>query len=236
MKAGTAVLEGGGVQEAYALVDGARDLPLAGNEIKVYPDGLDGSGIQMAGMGAIGGKLPGSPSRLSSGPGAASSVSPQAAVEYYLDHRVEAVKHIQDELKIVFEDVYGKSEKKIAVKDEERLIEKYIKQADQLAAEGESPFGILEIARANETLKRDKGQNVDKAAKGGIDFNTDRLDLAVKGDGSAAVRAIDPAMLAQFQSAPGLVPVIIGIETVGDLPGFLGLSKVADQDPAQAVI
>ena len=67
---------------------------------------------------------------------------------------------------------------------------------------------------------------VDSAANtGGIDLNTDKLDLNVKSDGSVAVKAMDPAMIAQFKDAPGLVPVIIGIRPVTDLPAFLGLSS-----------
>ena len=72
--------------------------------------------------------------------------------------------------------------------------------------------------------------------KGGIDLNTDKLDLEIKGDGSAAIRAIDPALFAQFQAAPGLIPVIINIQPVNDLPRFLGLSQVADAAPTEATI
>jgi hypothetical protein len=78
--------------------------------------------------------------------------------------------------------------------------------------------------------------SVDKAEKGGIDLNTDKLDLAVKGDGSAAVKVFDPALFAQFQAAPGLIPVIIGIRPANDLPAFLGLSKAEEPVPSEALL
>jgi len=63
---------------------------------------------------------------------------------------------------------------------------------------------------------------------GGIDLSINKLNLNIKGDGSVAVNAFDPAMLARFEAAPGLVPVMMGMRPVQDLPAFLGLSSSAD--------
>jgi hypothetical protein len=63
---------------------------------------------------------------------------------------------------------------------------------------------------------------------GGIDLNINKLNLDNKGDGSVVVQAFDPAMLAQFESAPGLVPLMMGIRSVQDLPAFLGFSQTPD--------
>ena len=78
-------------------------------------------------------------------------------------------------------------------------------------------------------LAESQGEDRDNAEmrKGGIDLNTDKLNLKIKGDGSAAVNAIDPAMLEQLQAAPGFIPVILNISPAGDLPAFFGITRGA---------
>ena len=62
------------------------------------------------------------------------------------------------------------------------------------------------------------------ALKGGIDFNTDKMNLQVQNSGGEIKFTIDPAMLEQLQNAPGFVPVIINIQPMNDIRDFLGLS------------
>jgi hypothetical protein len=65
--------------------------------------------------------------------------------------------------------------------------------------------------------------------KGGIDFNTQKMDLDIRGDGSAWVQEMDPAELLRYENAPGFAPVILNISPVADLPVFLGLSSQVPQ-------
>ena len=65
--------------------------------------------------------------------------------------------------------------------------------------------------------------------KGGIDLNPVDKMLQLNGDGSALKFNIDPAMVRQYQAAPGFMPVILNIRPLDDLPAFLGVSE---QKPA----
>jgi len=75
--------------------------------------------------------------------------------------------------------------------------------------------------------------------KGGIDFNSDKMNLQVKmdsrfrgndngraGNGKGIQFHITPAMLAQLQNAPGFVPVIINIQPLNSLKSFLGIDDL----------
>ena len=81
----------------------------------------------------------------------------------------------------------------------------------------------------------------DSAMNGGIDFNSDKINLQVKmdsrfrgndsreggndrgseGNDNGIKFKIDPAMLKQLQNAPGFVPVIINVQPMTDLRQFL---------------
>ncbi len=70
----------------------------------------------------------------------------------------------------------------------------------------------------------------EEKAPGGIDFNSNKVNLQVKKEiTSPSARNdtiqfhLDPAQLAQLQNAPGFVPVIINIQPMTDLKLFLGL-------------
>jgi hypothetical protein len=57
---------------------------------------------------------------------------------------------------------------------------------------------------------------------GGIDLTPAKMNVEVKNDVSVGIKFhISPAMLAQLQDAPGFVPVIISVEPLDDLKGFL---------------
>ena len=64
--------------------------------------------------------------------------------------------------------------------------------------------------------------------EGGIDLTPANMNLQIKkeNDTSEGIKFyLDPAMLAQLRNAPGFVPIIINIEPLGDLRGFLGVQN-----------
>ncbi|NLE65667.1 MAG: hypothetical protein GX606_07125, partial [Elusimicrobia bacterium] len=73
----------------------------------------------------------------------------------------------------------------------------------------------------------------DAASYGGIDFDLDNLDLDVRSDGSGIRFQIDPAEL-KNGDFDGLVPVILGVTPITDLPTFLG-SREEEEKMAGAV-
>ncbi len=69
----------------------------------------------------------------------------------------------------------------------------------------------------------------DGMKQGGIDFQADKVKIELQNSGSEIKFKPDPAMLEQFQNAPGFVPVIISIQPMNDLRLFLGLT---DEKPS----
>ena len=63
-----------------------------------------------------------------------------------------------------------------------------------------------------------------KKPTGGIDFTANKTPLEIQNGGEGIKFHLDPDMLKQLQNAPGFVPVIISVEPLKDLPGFLGIS------------
>ncbi len=61
-----------------------------------------------------------------------------------------------------------------------------------------------------------------KLIKGGIDLNTDKLDIQLRHSGGDIKFNIDPAMLERLQAAAGFTPVIMAIKPEG-LARFLGV-------------
>jgi hypothetical protein len=59
------------------------------------------------------------------------------------------------------------------------------------------------------------------ASLGGIDLTSNVLPLQVQNAGARIKFYIDPAMLQQLQNASGIVPVVINIQPLRDLKGFL---------------
>jgi CheY-like chemotaxis protein len=58
---------------------------------------------------------------------------------------------------------------------------------------------------------------------GGIDLTAAKMNLQMQNAGEGIKFHLDPAMLQQFQNAPGFVPVIINIQPMRDLRAFLGV-------------
>ena len=72
-------------------------------------------------------------------------------------------------------------------------------------------------------------QGKDKSAfqKGGIDLNTDKMDLEARNQGEPIRFKVDAAQIKALQDAPGFMPVIINISPLIDLRMFLGLTENA---------
>ena len=65
--------------------------------------------------------------------------------------------------------------------------------------------------------------------EGGIDFKSADKNLEVQNPNGEIQFYIDPAQLAQLQNAPGFVPVIINMEPITDIKGFLGIVEANSQ-------
>jgi hypothetical protein len=59
---------------------------------------------------------------------------------------------------------------------------------------------------------------------GGIDFNTNIMNLQLQNGGQRIKFHLDPVQLAQLQNAPGFTPVIINIQPMKNLRAFLGIA------------
>jgi len=77
----------------------------------------------------------------------------------------------------------------------------------------------------------DKNRDRAMYSHGGIDFNTNQMQLNVQKQGSGVGINFDPAMIKRFESGDfqGFVPVIINIRPITNIAPMLGLSQ---EDPA----
>ena len=64
---------------------------------------------------------------------------------------------------------------------------------------------------------------------GGIDLDGKRLDIMTKITGTETAFNMDPAMLQRMQNAPGVTPVIMGIQPLDSLSQFLGVKGASAQ-------
>ena len=82
-------------------------------------------------------------------------------------------------------------------------------------------FGSSLVKEKNQLTKA-----VEKNKTGGIDFTPANMNLQTQTNGDGDIKfKLDPAMLQQLQNAPGFVPVIINIQPMTDLKGFLGIKE-----------
>ncbi len=93
-------------------------------------------------------------------------------------------------------------------------------------------YSVVNLKQVEDDFKRlqvDGAQlsKGDRAMKGGIDFNADKMNLQLQNSGQTIKFHVDPAMLKQLQDSPGFTPVIINIQPMQDLRLFLGLTKGA---------
>ncbi len=92
-----------------------------------------------------------------------------------------------------------------------------------LLQRGKVPLAIFPDFRSIPALAGVGSSDYAMASKGGIDFNSEKMNLETRNESGEIKFQIDPAMLEQLQNAPGFTPVIINIQPMTDLPGFLGL-------------
>ena len=82
-------------------------------------------------------------------------------------------------------------------------------------------FATLSIAGGFQ-IKPDPAQ---KADTGGIDLTAGRMDVETRGDGAGMTVNLDPAQIQAILDAPGLTPVIMGVERLDDLRQFLASAQ-----------
>jgi len=78
-----------------------------------------------------------------------------------------------------------------------------------------------EVRKIEAEFKAILDQAMIMAKPGGIDFNSDKINLQIQNNVGGIKFHIDPAMLEQLKNTPGFVPVIINIQPMRDLKGFL---------------
>ncbi len=66
-------------------------------------------------------------------------------------------------------------------------------------------------------------------APGGIDFQPGKMNFELQNSGREIKFKADPALLAEWSNAAGVTPLIINIQPLHDLRGFLGLIPAQDQ-------
>ncbi len=81
----------------------------------------------------------------------------------------------------------------------------------------------FDAPKAMSLLKSGDPVDAGMTAPGGIDLNADNLTLQTKSQSGQIKFHTDPALLARFKDAPGLMPVIMNIQPLDDLKIFLGL-------------
>ncbi|MDE1921717.1 MAG: GGDEF domain-containing protein [Candidatus Omnitrophica bacterium] len=83
----------------------------------------------------------------------------------------------------------------------------------------------LQLRLDEELKKQNPADNAMVATPGGIDLTAGNMPLEIRNAGSGIRLNLDPVQMARLQSAPGFVPVIVNIQPMSDLRGFLGISE-----------
>jgi len=104
--------------------------------------------------------------------------------------------------------------------DAEERFKDLLAAGDKAAQRQASGLGTDTLS--NVIRSSDRASLAKPSKTGGIDLTSDKA-LAIQNNGEAIKLHIDPAMLKELENAPGFVPVIIGIEPLGDLKSFLGV-------------
>ena len=108
----------------------------------------------------------------------------------------------------------------------------------------EESYKILAIAFADERYKdhplyqdmirqANAAMNAKSRDLGGIDFNSDKMNLQLQNAGQEIKFHVDAAMLQQLQSVPGFTPIIINIQPMTNLRVWLGLN---DQKSSHQIV
>ena len=80
------------------------------------------------------------------------------------------------------------------------------------------------LTRHLSEVKLDSADKSMNSNLGGIDLTPANMNLQTENSGSAINFRLDPVKLQQLKSVPGFMPVIINIQPMTDLRGFLGLA------------
>ena len=108
-----------------------------------------------------------------------------------------------------------------------RPVPKGIDMADQMGLKSAMPFLFETISAPPTVTVRKRARNAAmktiNSARGGIDFTARQTPLEIQNSGEGINFKIDPAMLQEWQNAPGAVGVIINAQPMTDLKAFLGI-------------
>ena len=98
-----------------------------------------------------------------------------------------------------------------------------VEQLAQLYKEGVDfvGLGVANAIAGAETRDREVG---------GIDLSSANMNLQTRNSGGDIKFDIDPAMLQRLQNTTGFVPVIINVQPLRSLSGFLGLADLSLQE------
>ncbi len=91
----------------------------------------------------------------------------------------------------------------------------------QINFDDQAPKAV-EMEQSSGNAQTSKGY---ETAKGGIDFNSDKMNLQTLSEGKEIEFTMNPAILEQLKNAPGFTPVIIDIQPMTDLKIFLELAN-----------
>jgi len=116
------------------------------------------------------------------------------------------------------------------------LITKTEKALSIITAKEEEIDGIVNLLLKNRAMTVDKNTIISKRRElhrkdsaitntGGIDFNSDKMNLNIQNGGNGIKFSIDPAQLEQIRNASGFTPVIINFQPMTDLQMWFGLRK-----------
>jgi len=102
------------------------------------------------------------------------------------------------------------------------------------AFKGNVYYGLVDGTYKDLPLNNsEKISDKDHAETGGIDLKKSSMPLKTRNQGGPLKFNIDPVMLRDLDSAPGLTGQILEISPLQSLPGFLGMSK--DEEAQQKV-
>ncbi|MBF0386877.1 MAG: hypothetical protein HQL20_03360 [Candidatus Omnitrophica bacterium] len=91
-------------------------------------------------------------------------------------------------------------------------------------------YSVRQIERMNKNAEQSRdpavrpGVTPDAAGKGGIDLNTEKINLKTRNSAASIEFNFDPAMLQRVQKASGITPVIVNISSLESLTKFFEIT------------
>ena len=87
---------------------------------------------------------------------------------------------------------------------------------------------MVDMAMGSPRYTTGRYNGASNARRGGIDLTRAAMNLEIRNDTIGGIRFhLNPAMLTRLKNEPGFIPVIINIEPMKDLAGFLGVNNNA---------